>query len=81
SAFVSALEPEDEIEHAFERGRAGYLYVIQGSLTLNETERLDTGDAAKAFGPETLRILTEREAELILVEVAGTFEPVGVWAR
>ncbi len=81
SAFVSALGPEDEIEHAFERGRAGYLYVIDGSLSLNETERLDTGDAAKAFGPERLRILTEREAELILVEVPGTFEPVGVWAR
>ena len=81
SAFVSALEPQDEVEHAFEQDRAGYLYVIQGSLTLNETERLDTGDAAKAFGPETLRILTEREAELILVDVPGTFEPIGVWAR
>jgi quercetin 2,3-dioxygenase len=81
SAFVAALEPGDEVEHAFGQERAGYLYVIGGSISMDGTERLDTGDAVKAFGPEALRIGAEREAELILIEVPSAFEPVGVWAR
>jgi redox-sensitive bicupin YhaK (pirin superfamily) len=81
SAFVAALEPGDEVEHTLGQERAGYLYVIGGSVSLDGTERLDTGDAAKAFGPEALRIGAEREAELILIEVPSAFEPVGVWAR
>ena len=81
SAFVAALEPGDEVEHAFGQERAGYLYVIEGSVSLNGSERLETGDAVKAFGPETLSIRAERDAELILIEVPSAFEPVGVWAR
>ena len=78
---MSALETGDEVEHAFEQERAGYLYLIAGSVSLNETERLGNGDAVKAFGPDTLRIRAEQEAELILIEVPGNFERVGVWAR
>jgi len=81
SASVAALEPGDEVEHAFGQERAGYLYVIEGSVSLNGSERLETGDAVKAFGPETLSIRAERDAELILIEVPSAFEPVGVWAR
>jgi redox-sensitive bicupin YhaK (pirin superfamily) len=81
STFVAALEPEDEVEHAFDEGRAGYLYMIDGAASLNQTERLGIGDAVKAFGPEALRIRAERETELILIEVPSAYEPVGVWAR
>jgi quercetin 2,3-dioxygenase len=81
SAFVAALEPGDEVTHAFGQGRAGYLYVIGGSVSLDGTQRLDTGDSVKAFGPETLGIGAERDAELILIEVPSAFERVGVWAR
>ena len=80
SAFVAALEPGDEIEHAFDAGRAGYLYLLDGSISLNE-DTLRTGDAVKAFGPEALRIRADRDAELILIEVPNGYEPVGVWAR
>jgi quercetin 2,3-dioxygenase len=80
STFVAALEPGDEIEHAFEQDRAGYLYVIEGSLSLDEDQRLETGDAVKAFGPEGLRIRAERDAELILIDVPSDVERVGVWA-
>ena len=81
STFVSALEPGDEVEHVFEQGRAGYLYVIDGSVSLNGTEQLQLGDAVKAFGPEALRVRAERDAELILIEIPNGYEPVGVWAR
>jgi quercetin 2,3-dioxygenase len=81
STFIAALEPRDEVVHAFDEGRAGYLYVIDGSVSLNGAERLDVGDAAKAFGPETLRIGAERDAELILIEVPSAYDPVGEWAR
>lgn len=80
SAFVAALEPGDEVEHSFGQARAGYLYMIGGSVSLNGTDRLDTGDAVKAFGPEAFRIGADRNAELILIEVPRAFEPVGVWA-
>jgi quercetin 2,3-dioxygenase len=80
STFVAALEPGDEVEHAFADGRAGYLYLIEGSISLNG-DTLETGDAVKAFGPEVLRIRVGREAELILIEVPSAYEPVGVWAR
>ena len=77
---VAALEPGDEVEHVFGDERAGYLYLIEGSISLNGNA-LETGDAVKAFGPEALRIRAERDAELILIEVPIAYEPVGVWAR
>src|SRR5262245_21778112 len=81
SAFVAALEPGDQVEHLFEQGRAGYLYLIDGSVRLNESERMDGGDALRASGPEAMRIRAERDAELILIEVPSAYERVGVWAR
>jgi len=80
STFVAALEPGDEVEHTFAQGRAGYLYLIEGSISING-DTLQTGDAVKAFGPEVLRIRAEGDAELILIEVPSAYEPVGVWAR
>ena len=81
STFVAALEPGDEVEHEFGDGRAGYLYVIEGALALNDAHELETGDAVKALGPEGLGVRAERNAELILIEVPSAYEPVGVWTR
>ena len=81
STFVAALEPGDEVEHEFGDGRAGYLYVIEGALALNDAHKLETGDAVKALGPEGLGVRAERDAELILIEVPSAYEPVGVWTR
>ena len=81
STFVAALEPGDEVEHEFGDGRAGYLYVIEGALALNDAHELETGDAVKALGPEGLGVRAERDAELILIEVPSAYEPVGVWTR
>ena len=80
AAYVAALEPAAEVEHRFAEDRAGYLYLIAGAVRLNE-DRLRTGDAAKIFGPEQLRLAADEEAELILIDVPQRYTPVGVWAR
>jgi quercetin 2,3-dioxygenase len=81
STFVAALERGDEVEHAFEDGRAGYLYVIEGALALEGSGALGTGDAVKAFGPERLRLRAHGGSDLILIDVPAAHELVGVWAR
>jgi len=81
SVFVAALDPGVGAAHRFGDGRAGYLYVIGGATELNETHKLETGDAVKAFGPEEVRIQAEQQTELILIDVPRQYVPVGVWAR
>jgi len=81
STLVASLGPGATVEHEVSDGRSAYLYVIAGSTTLDETERLDTGDAVKVYGQERLVTEAIEPAELILVEVPATYEPVGVWAR
>ena len=65
----------------FEDGRAGYLYVIDGTVLLNGGDTLRTGDAVKVFGAERVHLRAEGDVELILVDVPAHVEPVGVWAR
>ncbi len=78
-AFVSHLTEHGRLEHTFGPGRGGYLYVIDGRLSL-DGDPLRTGDAAKVTGEATLQLTTEVAAELILIDVPLEFEPVGVWA-
>jgi redox-sensitive bicupin YhaK (pirin superfamily) len=68
------------LNHTFAAGRGGYLYVIHGRLALNG-DMLTSGDAAKARGAVDLEMRTDVGAELILIDVPLTFEPIGVWAR
>lgn len=63
----------------FGPGRGGYLYVIDGRLTVNG-DSLRTGDAAKVTGEATFEMTTDIGAELILIDVPLEFERVGVWA-
>ena len=79
-ALVAHLTHAGRLEHTFGPGRGGYLYVIEGRLSLNG-DSLRTGDAAKITGQAALDLSTEVGAELILVDVPLEFEPVGVWAR
>jgi redox-sensitive bicupin YhaK (pirin superfamily) len=80
TVFVAELDPGVEVEHGFGADRAGYLYVIGGRSRL-EADELATGDAAKVFGPERLRIGAVETSELILIDVPREYAPVGVWAR
>lgn len=78
-ALVSHLTDAGGLEHTFGPGRGGYLYVIDGRLSL-DGDSLKSGDAAKITGEATLEMSSDVAAELILIDVPLRFEPVGVWA-
>jgi redox-sensitive bicupin YhaK (pirin superfamily) len=78
-ALVAHLTERGRLEHGFGEGRGGYLYVIDGRVSIDGDE-LGTGDAAKVTGAADLELRTDVAAELILVDVPLRFEPVGVWA-
>ena len=84
-ALVAHLTERGRLEHAFEPGRGGYLYVIDGRVALrddgeDEGEALRTGDAVKVEGGAQLTLRTDLAAELILIDVPLEFERIGVWA-
>jgi len=81
SAAVAALDPRMHVDGEVEAGRAAYLYVIGGAVELGVDQRLDAGDAVKVHGPEAIPLTAIEDAELILVDVASAYEPVGVWGR
>lgn len=78
--YISRLESGRGAEHRFTDGRAGYLYVISGSLTVDGTT-LTSGDAVKIFEENTISLVAQDDTELIMVDVPTTYQPVGVWAR
>ncbi|MGH2692505.1 MAG: pirin family protein [Actinomycetota bacterium] len=69
SVHIARLNPGTPVEHSFEGGRGGYLYLIEGVLVAND-EKLATGDAAKIREEDSLRLRSEDTSELILVDVA-----------
>lgn len=77
--LVSRLAPGDTLVHEVGDDRGAYLYAIAGAVVLGDDE-LQTGDAAKVSGPESLSLRATADAELILVDAPLTFTPVGVWA-
>jgi redox-sensitive bicupin YhaK (pirin superfamily) len=79
TVLVAHLTDEGHLDHRFEAGRGGYLYVIDGRLALGD-QRLRSGDALQAIGPAELSLASDVAAELILIDVPLDFEPVGVWA-
>jgi quercetin 2,3-dioxygenase len=78
-ALVAHLTGSGRLEHTFGPERGGYLYVIDGRLSV-DGESLSTGDAAKISGETELGFSTDVGAELILIDVPLEFESVGVWA-
>lgn len=78
-ALVAHLTAGNRLQHAFEPGRGGYLYVIEGRIDV-DGEQLRTGDALKVEADLELAITTSLAAELILVDIPLDYTPVGVWA-
>jgi redox-sensitive bicupin YhaK (pirin superfamily) len=67
SIYATRLDPGVTVEHRIERGRGGYLYVIDGGADVNN-ERLVTGDAAYITDAGLLRIRARATSELLLVD-------------
>ena len=80
SVYLAALDPGQQVSHTFAAGRGGYLYLIDGSLNLNQ-DQLSSGDAAKIMDPVEVRLAADAASELLLVDVPLRYSPVGVWAR
>lgn len=79
-ALVAHLTDAGMLEHSFGPGRGGYVYVIDGRVTVDDDEALRTGDALKVTGAADLNFRTDVAAELILVDVPLDYERIGVWA-
>jgi redox-sensitive bicupin YhaK (pirin superfamily) len=56
------------LSHTLEPDQGVYLYLISGSVEVND-EKLGTGDAAEISGEPELRFRASEPAELIAVEV------------
>jgi redox-sensitive bicupin YhaK (pirin superfamily) len=78
--LVTRLTDGAEVKHSFGNGRGGYLYIIDGRAGVSSAA-MSVGEAAKIEGPEDVLVSSSDVAELILVDVPLTFEPVGFWAR
>ena len=80
---VSRLTAGTELDHTFAPRRGGYLYVIDGTIDLDGTEKLKAGDALAVSDvvddPRTIELRATEEAEVILVDVPLDWEPVGRW--
>jgi len=68
SVHVARLNPGVRVEHSFGEGRGGYLYLIEGVLTVGD-QKLATGDAAKIRDELEVSLQAENTSELILVDV------------
>jgi len=68
SVYISRMSEGTTLEHSFEPDQGAYLYVIEGSLELDD-EKLGTGDAAKISGEAAIRLHALAPTELIMVEV------------
>jgi redox-sensitive bicupin YhaK (pirin superfamily) len=64
---VAHLTGGAALSHAFDRSRAGYLYLIEGDVTVDGLE-LGTGDAMKIEGTVALTVEATADSELILVD-------------
>ncbi|MDE1826988.1 MAG: pirin family protein [Thaumarchaeota archaeon] len=68
SFYVSSLTPGAEISHKMQPGRKAYVFVIDGKVRINGIT-LQERDAAKIEDEHKLAIKSEKQTELILIEL------------
>jgi redox-sensitive bicupin YhaK (pirin superfamily) len=68
NVYISRMSEGTELSHSFDSDQGAYLYLIDGSLEVND-EKLGTGDAAKIEGESEIRLRASEPTELITVEV------------
>jgi hypothetical protein len=66
--YVSRLNPGQSVTHDSAAGRHGYLFVIEGSLTLNG-KKLAAGDQARLQNEPHVDIAADDRAELIYLDL------------
>jgi hypothetical protein len=66
--YVSRLAKDQKVTHESAAGRHGYLFVIDGAVTLNG-QRLGKGDQARIHGEKALSIVGDNDSELIFLDL------------
>jgi redox-sensitive bicupin YhaK (pirin superfamily) len=66
---VSKLE-EGEIKYNFANGRLGYLFVIDGEITVNGS-KCQTKDSVMIENEQSIVILPNKSSEIILLDLDG----------
>jgi len=74
AVYVSSLSEGVSVSHTFDDDQGAYLYVISGSVTVNDHETLAIGDAARIQREPAVRLSASEPTELIMVEVRLTAE-------
>ena len=67
--FAACLDPGVAIEYRLAPGRGAWLHVARGAVSLNGTH-LDDGDGASIENERVLSIRGERDAEVLLLDLA-----------
>ncbi len=65
--YVSKLE-EGEIKHNFANGRLGYLFVIDGEITVNDS-KCQTKDSVMIEDEQSIVIFPNKSSEIILLDL------------
>ena len=69
SLFASILPAGNEVEHAIDPLRYGWIQVARGAVSVNG-EKADQGDGVIVVGESSLRIKAEENAEVLLFDLA-----------
>jgi redox-sensitive bicupin YhaK (pirin superfamily) len=67
--LAARLTVAGRLTHRLKRGRHGWLHVVRGAVTLNDT-RLEAGDGAAVTQEELLEIAAIETAEVLLFDLA-----------
>jgi quercetin 2,3-dioxygenase len=66
--YVSRLREGDRVAHELKPGRLAFLYLIDGSLTLNGDE-MNTGDQARITDLPKIELVGKQMSEIILIDL------------
>ncbi|WP_243293765.1 pirin family protein [Geothrix mesophila] len=67
--FAARLDPGREVQATVPAGRAGFLHVAKGTVTLNGAA-MNAGDAARIEGEPSLTVAAGSSAEVLLFDLA-----------
>lgn len=68
SVYISSLEPGQQVTHDLEKDRCAYLFVIEGTVSLNG-QTLEAGDQARVTEERQLKLEANQPAEFLLVDL------------
>ena len=68
--YSAVLQPQDRVTYQLQPNRYAWLQVARGVVTLNEDNHLKAGDGVAISTAELLEISSDRDAEILLFDLA-----------